>query len=138
MTKNSFMVDVPLLTRNWVGIDSLFNELRDRVHSNYPPHNIYKVGENYYEIEVAVAGFDREDIQILVQDAQLVVVGNREHSLGDREPIYQGLAKRSFRKVIALAPDIEVLCAKLELGILTVKLERVIPDQLKPKQITIL
>lgn len=138
MTK--FTLDVPTLTRNLVGIDRLFDELNHRVaNSSYPPHNIYKVDEDGYKylVEVAVAGFGREDLELEVVDRMLSIRGNKRETKNDYQLVYQGLAKRSFHKTIALSEDIVVKGAKLEHGILLVELERVIPDALKPKLIDI-
>lgn len=138
MTK--FTLDVPTLTRNFVGIDRLFDELHTRVaNTSYPPHNIYKLDkEGYkYQVELAVAGFSREDLELEFTDHMLSIRGSKVADENRGELVYQGLAKRSFHKTIALRDDIVVKGAKLEHGVLLVDLERVVPDQLKPKLIEI-
>jgi molecular chaperone IbpA len=128
------------LNRALIGFDRIFNDLEQRHLSspnNYPPYNIIKHDNEQFEIEVAVAGFDREDIAIEVDQNQLIIKGRR---LKDDDPdkyLYRGLAARDFDRVFTLADYIEVGEAELTNGILRVKLTRVIPDTLKPRTIAI-
>lgn len=136
MTK--FQLDVPSLTRSVIGFDRLFLEAERRLSTqNYPPHNILKLGEDEYEIEFAVAGFKKSELDIRYERGQLTVSGKREPRIDVMEYIHQGLGYRNFVKTIALTEYIEIKGAELEDGILRVKLARELPDAQKPKIIDI-
>ncbi len=134
--------DTSALNRALIGFDQLFNDVERRfansVQNNYPPYNVIKHSENSFEIELAVAGFDREDITIEADQNQLTIRG--EHSKTDSdscEYLYRGLAARNFERSFTLADYIEVGDAELTNGILRVKLTRVVPEALKPRLIAI-
>jgi molecular chaperone IbpA len=126
--------------RNSVGIDRLFDILNERVDtttsSNYPPYNIVKTSDNTYEIQVAVAGFGESDLDITVQDGQLLIVGDKEVDTGANY-LHQGISNRKFTRKFILADFVEVRHASVENGILTVQLEREIPEEQKPRSIAI-
>jgi len=138
MTK--FNVDVPLLARSFIGIDKLLNEAHFRSQqTTYPPYNVIKLDNDKYQIEFAVAGFSRQDLEIETMNGHLVVRGKKtqEQNSTAVNYVYQGLAKRSFTKEIALANNMKVTNAELADGMLTISLEREIPEALKPKLIAI-
>lgn len=126
--------------RNSVGVDRLFDILNERMEStattNYPPYNIIKTGENTYEIQVAVAGFGEQDLDITVQDGQLLITGDKE-SDEQANYLHQGISNRKFTRKFVLADFVEVRHATVENGILTVQLEREIPEEQKPRSIAI-
>ena len=128
------------LNRALIGFDRIFNDFENRFqHSttNYPPYNVIKHDENSFEIEVAVAGFDREDITIEVDQNQLVIKGRRTKEDDADKYVYRGLAARDFDRNFTLAEHIIVGDAELTNGILRVKLTRQVPEALKPRLIAI-
>lgn len=128
------------LNRALIGFDRIFNDFENRYqHSttNYPPYNVIKHDENSFEIEVAVAGFDREDITIEVDQNQLIIRGQRAKEDDASKYVYRGLAARDFDRSFTLAEHIIVGDAELTNGILRVKLTREVPEALKPRLIAI-
>jgi molecular chaperone IbpA len=132
--------DTTALNRALIGFDRIFNDFENRFqHSttNYPPYNVIKHDENSFEIEVAVAGFDREDITVEVDQNQLVIKGQRTKDDDASKYVYRGLAARDFERSFTLAEHIIVGDAELTNGILRVKLTREVPEALKPRLIAI-
>lgn len=128
------------LNRALIGFDRIFNDMENRVQNsanNYPPHNIIKHDEYNFEIEIAVAGFEKEDITVEVDQDQLVIRGRRLKEEDQSKYLYRGLAARDFERIWTLADHMEVGDAELTNGILRVKLTRVIPESLKPRAIAI-
>lgn len=128
------------LNRALIGFDRIFNDFENRFqHSttNYPPYNVIKHDENSFEIEIAVAGFDREDITIEVDQDQLRIKGQRTKAEDADKYVYRGLAARDFERSFTLAEHIIVGDAELTNGILRVKLTREVPEALKPRLIAI-
>jgi molecular chaperone IbpA len=128
------------LNRALIGFDRIFNDLEHRqlnAGNNYPPYNIIKHDSEHFEIEIAVAGFNKEDISIEVDQDQLSIKGQRTKDDDAAKYLYRGLAARDFERAFTLADYIEVGEAELTNGILRVKLTRVIPDTLKPRSIAI-
>jgi len=122
-----------------VGFDSLFNQLEasvDRSTSSYPPHNLVKLSENQYSIELAVAGFTMDDFDIEWKKNVLTVRGEGKSTDKDQY-IYKGISQKRFVKTFNLADHIEVSGAELNNGILSISLEHKIPDELKPRKIAI-
>jgi molecular chaperone IbpA len=101
----------------------------------YPPYNIKKVDENKYVIELAVAGFGKQDLELELQDGTLTIKGNV--SSEDADYIYKGIAERAFTRQFTLADTVEVKNADLINGMLKIWLERFIPEEKKPKKINI-
>jgi molecular chaperone IbpA len=123
---------------SFVGFDHLFNELDHAVrHANdhYPPHNIIKTGENDYLIELAVAGFSREELQIEVKDRTLRVSG--AHVSRGREFIHRGISTKKFQRTFRLSEYVQVSGADLVDGILAIELKVVIPEEMRPRKIEI-
>ncbi len=101
----------------------------------YPPYNIKKLDENKYVIEMAVAGFGKQDLELELQDGTLTIKGNI--STEDADYIYKGIAERAFTRQFTLADTVEVKNADLINGMLKIWLERFIPEEKKPKKISI-
>ena len=122
-----------------VGFDRTFNTLELLASSraketNYPPYNIRKISEDQYAIELAVAGFEDKDIDIELVEETLTIKGNRAKEASDGL-LHQGLAARDFVKKFVLSDDMEIKGAALSNGMLYVGLERIIPDEKKPRKI---
>jgi len=122
----------------FVGFDHLFDEL-DRVarhaNDNYPPHNIVKVDDTNYLIELAVAGFARDELDIEVKDRSLKVAG--KHQNRGREYIHKGISAKRFDKTFRLSEYVQVNGADLQDGILAIQLEVVVPEEMRPRSIAI-
>lgn len=128
------------LNRALVGFDRLFTE---RVAQNqpYPPYNIIKFGENEYEIQVAVAGFSLEEIDVEVNQNLLTIKGQRSEE--DMFPegtefLHRGLAFRSFEKTLTLAEHMIVGDATIKNGVLKISVTRVVPEALKPRKVQVI
>ena len=123
---------------SFVGFDHLLNEL-DYVakHSqdNYPPHNILKTGDTDYLIELAVAGFTKDELTIEVKDRTLTVTG--EHVSKGREYIHRGISTKKFKRTFRLSEHVHVNGADLKDGVLSVELKYVVPEELRPRKIQI-
>jgi len=131
--------DLSPLFRSTIGFDRL-SRLLDTAQeqtASYPPYNIEKTGENAYELSMAVAGFAPDELDITVQDRSLIVSGKATPEEGDRKYLHRGIATRAFERRFDLADDMQVGDARLEHGMLHVALERVIPEEKKPRQIAI-
>lgn len=131
------------LTQYTVGFDRLFDDIRSQLQqvsstqTSYPPHNIRKVEDNLYALDIAVAGFKSSDLEISVEKQVLTVKGARPATEETSSYLYRGLALRSFEKRIPLVETAEVRDAALEDGILTIIVENVIPEKEKKRLITI-
>jgi len=130
-------ITTPLM-RSFVGFDNLFDEF-ERMSSftdnNYPAYNIIKTGDEDYQIEIAVAGFNENEISIEVKKGLMTVEASKVKL--SNEYLHRGIAERSFTKQFRLAENMEVKNADLRDGLLTVNLFREIPEAEKPKQIKI-
>ena len=124
--------------RSTVGFDHLFNMLDQAADAGngYPPYNIERTDETHYRISVAVAGFGEKDLNVEVRDGVLTITGKREDA-AKQGYLYQGIAGRTFERRFQLAEHVEVHAAKLENGLLHVDLERVVPEEKKPRRIAI-
>ena len=126
------------LNRALVGFDRYFNGHFANTNGNYPPHNIVKYDETHYGIEIAVAGFSKEEITVEVDQDQLTVKGCRLNQPDSRfEYLHRGLAARDFEQTFTLAEYMEVKAAEVKDGMLVIEIERVVPEALKPRQILI-
>lgn len=130
------MNDITSLMRGTVGYHNLLTNPHMTV-SNFPPHNIEELSENKYRITLAVAGYLPQDITVSVDNGFLTIRGERETEITETKFLYQGIALRNFAKSIKLSEYIEVTDALMEHGILTIDLERIIPEDKKPRIITI-
>ena len=123
---------------SFVGFDHLFNELEHvtrHAQDHYPPHNILKTGDTDYLIELAVAGFSRDELNIEVKDRTLTVTG--EHQSKGREYIHRGISTKKFKRTFRLSEHVKVNGADLVDGILSVILKYEIPEEMRPRKITI-
>ena len=126
------------MARQFVGFDSLFNELNEmaaRKESNYPAYNIAKDDEENYRIEVALAGFSKDDISIETEKGMLKIEANKTEERSNY--IHQGIAQRGFSKLFRLAEHMKVDDACFNDGILTIALRRQIPEADRPQKIAI-
>ncbi len=136
-------VDFAPFRRSTVGFDRLFDMLENSSFGNggenYPPFDLIKEGDNEYRIELAVAGFGPEEIDITSQQNQLIVTGRKSDETEQKgsDYIYRGIANRSFERRFALADHIQVKGAGLKDGLLSIELVREIPEAMKPKKINI-
>ncbi len=125
------------LTPYSIGFDTVFDRLSQNIdNSSYPPYNIRKVGEFDYTIELALAGFSKKDIEVKVVDGVITIKSIKENSEDD-ETLYRGISYRKFTKKFSLADDMEVKGAKLDNGLLSIDLERIVPEEKKPRTIDI-
>jgi molecular chaperone IbpA len=129
--------------RSTVGFDRLFDMLENSTlgqpQENYPPFDLIKEGENEYRIELAVAGFKPEELDITAQQNVLIVSGRKKDESDEKgsDYIYRGIATRSFERRFALADHIQVRGADMRDGLLSIELKREIPEAMKPKKIDI-
>ncbi len=134
-------LDFSPLFRSTVGFDRLFDLMDSYAEQSggYPPYNIERSDETHYRITVAVAGFGEKDLNIEVKEGVLTVTGQKaDQENGEpRSYLYQGIAGRAFERRFQLAEHVEVRAARLENGLLHVDLERVIPEEKKPRRIAI-
>jgi molecular chaperone IbpA len=132
------------LNRALVGFDRIFNDMESRyvnqVNTNYPPYNIEKVGENLYDIVVAVAGFEKKEITVEVDQDQLIIRGEKHYDGQEPAPEYlhRGLAFRDFERRFTLAEHMEIVKAEIKNGLLLVQIERRVPEALLPRKIDII
>jgi molecular chaperone IbpA len=136
--------DLSPLFRSTVGFDRLA-EMLDSVAQydssvTYPPYNIERTDENHYRITLAVAGFAEKEMTVEVKEGVLSIQGKREgekDTAASKHYLHQGIAGRSFERRFQLAENVEVRGAQLENGLLHVDLERVVPEEKKPRRIVI-
>lgn len=135
--------DLTPFYRSTVGIDNLFDRITRNIDmaantGNYPPYNIVKTGEETYEIQIAAAGFRQDEIDVEVKDGQLLVQGNQTAELRTEvEYLHHGISNRGFLRTFQLSDYVEVREALMKDGILTVRLERIVPEAMKPRKIAV-
>ena len=139
---NKFLLDLtrPIFSNSFIGFDRLFNDLcemqrLDRGMTGYPPYNMTKK-DNIYKLSMAVAGIPKKDISIVKEKNILTVYGTMENKEKE-DTLYHGIATRNFKKSFNVAEDIEIKDAKLKDGMLTIEMERIVPDEDKPVTIKI-
>ena len=131
-----------------VGFDDMFNQFESMLgngslgmQSNYPPYNIRKTGKDKYSIELALAGFNKKDVEVEFEDNLLTVktkqVSNSENKNKDGEIIHKGISQRQFSRSFTIADDVKVNGAELKDGLLTIACERIVPEYKKKKLIEI-
>ena len=123
---------------SFVGFDHLFNELEwtaKHANDHYPPHNIIKTGESDFLIELAIAGFSKDELSVEVKDRTLTVMG--EHKSRGREFIHRGISTKKLKRTLRLSEHVEVHGADIQDGILAIELKYVIPEEMRPRKITI-
>ena len=129
-----------------IGFDDMFDQFESMlgngglVQNNYPPYNIRKVGNEKYAIELAIAGFNKNDVEIEYEDKLLTVKTKKVQKTVEKdsnEMIHRGISQRSFSRSFTIADDVEVKGADLKDGLLTISCEKIIPEQKKKKLIPI-
>lgn len=125
-----------------VGFEPILKKLAEMAETmpkvpTYPPYNIKQTGENTYVIEMAVAGFGKQDLELELQEDKLTIKGNVHTDDNDDNYIFKGIAERAFTRQFTLADTVEVKNADLINGMLKIWLERFIPEEKKPKKINI-
>src|SRR3954447_14090333 len=127
--------------RSTVGFDRLFDLLETGTRGDgadgYPPFDIAREGEDNYRITLAVAGFRPDDIEIVAQQNQLTVTGKRAEDKGEGQYLHRGIAARPFERRFQLADFVEVRAAEFENALLSIALQRVVPEAMKPRKIAI-
>lgn len=125
----------------FVGFDHIFNDLERMAvahkKDHYPPHNVVKLNDDDYLIELAVVGFKDEDIEISLHDGILTVKGERGQRRDQELYVHKGISGRKFERSFRLSEFVEVTGASLEDGLLTIQLQRVIPEEKRPRKILI-
>jgi molecular chaperone IbpA len=144
MTKSLTLrsLDIPQINKFGIGFDNIFDELMrvtaQQVNTNYPPHNVIKTGEHTVTIEIAVAGFEEGDIDITVEKNVMTVNGARHRTEPENvEYLHRGIGSRDFKQTFQLSEYVEIKNAVIKNGILSIFLERIIPEEKKPKTIAI-
>ncbi len=134
--------DTQALNRALVGFDRIFDNFETRfanqINNNYPPYNIVKTGEHTYSIEIAVAGFSRDEIAVEIDQDQLIVRGQKSQQDDSAEYLHRGLAYRDFERRYTLAEHMEVVKAETKNGLLMIEIERKVPEALLPRKIEVL
>lgn len=135
-------IDLSPLYRSLVGFDRLADQLdaaaRTEAASGYPPYNIERTGENDYRIEIAVAGFKPEELNVEVKENLLTVTGRKAANDGDaKQYLHRGLAERNFERKFQLTDYLVVVDADLSNGLLSIALKRELPEALKPRTVEI-
>ena len=127
----------------FLGFDDSFNKLMglrndlNKHISSYPPYNIKKLDENEFQLEFAIAGFDKKDIKVTVNNGKLHVSGVMSEDRDDAEYLHKGIATRSFSSTFALGEHVEVEEAEVDNGLLKVRVIKYVPKHLQPKEITV-
>ena len=129
-----------------VGFDDVFDHFESMfdgptltLGSNYPPYNIVKTGDNKFDIEVALAGFNKKDINVTSENGMLTIESKQEDKSKDKdgEVLHKGISKRYFKKSFTIADDVEIKGAELKDGMLRVSMEKIVPEAKKLKTIEI-
>jgi len=131
--------DLNPLWRSTIGFDRLFDlldESRHRTEDNYPPYNIERLGEDRYQITLALAGFSPEEIAVTAEQNVLSVEG-RKSDKDQHEYLFQGISARPFKRQFNLADYVQVKTAAFDNGLLRIELVREIPEAMKPRRIAI-
>jgi len=135
-------IDIPSIHKFGIGFDSMLDKLMlatsGQTNTNYPPHNVIKTGEETVTIEIAVAGFAENELDIKLDNNALIISGRKvREEILNHEYLHRGLSSRDFTQTFPLAEHVEVIHAEVKNGILSVYLERKIPEEKKPKSIAI-
>ena len=128
-----------------VGFDDVFDHFESMfdgptfIGSNYPQYNIVKTGDNKFDIEVALAGFNKKDINVTSENGMLTIESKQEDKSKDKdgEVLHKGISKRYFKRSFTIADDVEIKGAELKDGMLRVSMEKIIPEAKKLKTIDI-
>lgn len=132
--------DLTPFYRNTVGMDRLFDRITSQIDSagsNYPPYDIVRTQEDHYEIRLAAAGFRQGDIQLEFHEGRLTVHAEGVPAVEGQEYLHHGISRRGFSRTFTVADYVEVKGAVMRDGILTISLERVVPEAMRPRRIEI-
>ena len=134
---NDFVSAFPQIESRLIGFDRVFDAVQrvNTSEANFPPYNIKKLDDENYEITLALAGFKKSELSVVVEDGNLVVKGEQVKS--EDEFLHKGIAERNFTRTWALADEVKVSGSKLEDGVLTISLVHEIPEDKKPIEIKI-
>ena len=138
---NDFVSAFPQVESRLIGFDRVFDAVT-RLHTveggqsnSFPPYNIKRIDDENYEIQIAIAGFKKSELNVVVEDGNLIVKGEQEKS--EDEFLHKGIAERNFTRTWALADEVKVTGSKLKDGVLTISLVHEIPEEKKPTSIEI-
>ena len=134
--------DINKFTPYAVGFDRVLDQLVNHTHNmatstGFPPYNIVKHDEYEFSIEMALAGFSKEDIEVVVEDGTITVKSVFDDKVENAEILHRGISQKKFTRKFTIADDIEVTDAELKNGLLEILLERIVPEHKKPKTIKI-
>ena len=134
--------DINKFTPYAVGFDRVLDQLMNHTHNmatstGFPPYNIVKHDEYEFTIEMALAGFSKEDIEVVVEDGTITVKSVYDDKVENAEVLHRGISQKKFTRKFTIADDIEVKGAELKNGLLEIQLERIVPEHKKPKVIKI-
>jgi len=134
--------DTSALNRALVGFDTLFNDFEHRfsnqINNNYPPYNVVKYNDDTYEIQIAVSGFEKDEVAVEIDQNQLIIKGEKADPVDENiEFLHRGLAARDFTRAFTLAEHMEVGEGTIKNGVLKIEIKRIIPEALKPRQLKI-
>ena len=132
----------PMILNQTLGFENFIRDVESILNdtkpvTNFPPHNIIKLDDNKYVVELAVAGFGKDEIDIQVQENTLTIKGEKSEGTPNLEYLHRGIGTRSFTKTITIADTIEVKGAEYKDGILRIGLENIVPEHKKPRKIEI-
>jgi molecular chaperone IbpA len=133
-------VDFAPLWRSTIGFDRLFDLMENAqgaTEDNYPPYNIERLGDDRFQISLALAGFSPEDISITAEHNVVTVEGAKKIGNDEREYLYRGISSRPFKRQFNLADYVQVRGASFDSGLLRIELVREIPEAMKPRRIAI-
>ena len=125
--------DIPALmekiTKNSIGLDNYFDDFfKIQTPSNYPPYNLIQLNNHESKLEIALAGFKKDEVKVYTEFGKLYVEGKKEESKDDREFVHKGLAQRSFQRVWTITDDTEVGSVSFDDGLLVVDLNKIVPE----------
>jgi molecular chaperone IbpA len=134
-------LDIPQINKFGIGFDSIFEDIH-RLASvagkdNYPPYNVIKIDDDHFAIELALAGIDKEALDIQVDQNQLTISTEKAETDEEFEYLHKGISQRGFSRSFTLADHVIVTGADMHNGILKISLERQLPEELKPRKIDI-
>lgn len=145
-TRRITTTTLPQFAKSTIGFDKIFNKMNQHLfdnpgagdpQGNYPPYNVVQITDDTYMVTMAVAGFGMDNIEITRSGNLLQIEGTPPSVYEDVNYLHKGIAGRSFRREFALAENMEITDAVLELGMLNIHLTRIVPEALKPKRIQI-
>ena len=123
------------ITKNSIGLDDYLNRFWDEsTKENYPPYNLVQLNNHESKLEIALAGFKKDELQVFTEFGKLHVEGKKEESEVDGTFVHKGLAQRSFKRIWTVSDDTEIGSVKFEDGLLTVQLNKIVPEHHSRKE----